>query len=258
LAEIFATAPPVSAEAMNLDQFIMCAHRGASGHAPENTLAAIRLAMEMGAGMCELDVQQTADDHLVVMHDDTLDRTTNGSGNLWQMTLSELQQYDAGEWYDKRFAGEKLPALEQVIALVRGKMTLNIEIKMHGHERNIAPLVVDTLRRETFEHECVVSSFDRKVIDEIKSQAPELKTGYIFDWRKFAPEVFRGPVELLSVHYSLIDAPFLAQAHAAGKRVHTWTVNDQWLMRRLIELGVDGMITNYPDRLFAVSRASQE
>lgn len=243
---------------MNLDQFIVCAHRGASGHAPENTLTAIRLAMEIGAEMCEIDVQQTADDHLVVMHDDTLNRTTSGKGNLWEMTLSELQQYDAGSWYDRRFAGERLPAIEQVIALVRGKMALNIEIKLHGHERNIAPLVVDTLRREKFENECVVSSFDRKVIDEIKSRAPELKTGYIFDWRNFTPEVFRGSVELLSVHYSLIDVPFLAQARAADKKVHVWTVNDQWLTRRLIELGVDGMITNYPDRLFAVRRTSQE
>jgi glycerophosphoryl diester phosphodiesterase len=242
------------ANIMNLDHFIFCAHRGASGYAPENTLAAIRLAMEMGAEMCELDLQQTADDHLVVMHDDTLDRTTNGKGNLWEMTLAELQQYDAGSWFDPRFAGEKLPTLEQVITLVRGKMKLNIEMKIHGHEREVEQLIVDTLRREKFENECVITSFDREVVNGIKSLRPELKVGYIFGWKEYNFEVFSGPVELLSAHYSLVDLSFMARARASGKKVHVWTVNDQWLMRRLMALGVDGMITNYPDRLSEVIR----
>jgi glycerophosphoryl diester phosphodiesterase len=237
---------------MNLNRFYRCAHRGASGHAPENTLAAIRLAMEMGAEMCELDVQQTADDRLVVMHDDGLDRTTNGTGNVWEMTLAELQKYDAGSWFDSRFAKEKLTTLEDMIALVRGKMPLNIEAKIHGHERNVASLIVETLRRERFEDECVVTSFDHKVVDEIKTIAPALPVGYIFGWREFSREVFDGKVELLSAHYSLADAAFLERAHGAGKRLHVWTVNDPWHMRRMIEIGVDGIITNYPDRLNAV------
>ena len=116
---------------MNLDRFYQCAHRGASGHAPENTLAAFRLAFAMGAEMCELDIQQTADDRLVVMHDDTLERTTNGKGNLWEMTLAELQRYDAGLWYDQKFSGETLTTLEQVIAFARDKMKLNIAVKIH-------------------------------------------------------------------------------------------------------------------------------
>jgi glycerophosphoryl diester phosphodiesterase len=234
---------------MHLDRFYRCAHRGASGHAPENTLAAFRLAMAMGAEMCELDVQQTADDRLVVMHDDTLNRTTNGKGNLWEMTLAELQQYDAGGWFDPRFAGEKLPALEEVIALVRGKMKLNFEVKMHGHERNLAALIVATIRRERFEQECVVTSFDWKMADAIKTLAPDLPVGYIFGWREFAEEAFDGPTDVLSTHYSLVDAAFLSRARDAGKKVFVWTVNYKWLMRRLLKLGVDGIITNYPERL---------
>jgi glycerophosphoryl diester phosphodiesterase len=239
---------------MTLNRFFRCAHRGASGHAPENTLAAIRLAMEMGAEMCELDVQQTADDRLVVMHDDALDRTTNGKGNVWEITLAELQKYDAGSWFDPRFAGERLPALEEVIALVRGKMQLNIEAKIHGHERNVASLILETLQRERFEEQCVVTSFDHKIVDEIKTLAPELQVGYIFGWREFSAGVFSGKVELLSTHYSLVDTAFLERAHAAGKKVHIWTVNDQWLMRRMLEMGADGIITNYPDRLTAISQ----
>jgi len=239
---------------MSLDQFFSCAHRGASGHAPENTLAAFRLAMEMGATMCEIDVQQSADNRLVVMHDDTLNRTTNGRGNVWEMTLAELQKFDAGSWFDPRFAGEKLPGLEEVIALSRGKMQLNIEVKMHGHERGIAPLLVATIRRARFENECVVTSFDWGLAAEIKTLAPDLKVGYIFGWKEFSEEVFDGPVDLLSAHYGLVDAPFLARAHAAGKKIHVWTVNYKWLMRRLIKLGVEGIITNYPDRLREVMK----
>jgi glycerophosphoryl diester phosphodiesterase len=234
---------------MNLDRFWVCAHRGASGRAPENTLAAFRLAMEMSAEMCELDVQQTADDRLVVVHDDTLDRTTGAKGNVWEMTLAELQRVDAGVWFDKNFAGEKLPALEQVMALARGKMNLNIEVKMHGHERDVAALVVATIRREKFADQCVITSFDWRIINQIKKNAPDLQVGYIFGWKEFSVEVFDGPVDLLSAHYSLIDADFLERARAAGKKVHVWTVNYQWLMRRLIKLGVDGIITNYPERL---------
>lgn len=240
---------------MNLDRFMNCAHRGASGHAPENTLAAFGLAMEMGADMCELDVQQTADNRLVVIHDDTIDRTTNGKGNLWEMTLAELQRFDAGSWFAPRFAGEKLPSLEQVIDLVRGKAQLNIEAKMHGHERNMASLVIETIRREKFENECVVTSFDWRVADALKTLTPELKVGYIFGWKEFSTKVFDGSVDLLSAHYSLIDTAFLAQAQASGKRVHVWTVNHKWLIRRLrLKLGVDGIITNYPERLREVNR----
>lgn len=235
---------------MDLDRFYQCAHRGASGHAPENTLAAFRLAFEMGAEMCELDIQQTADDRLVVMHDDTLERTTNGKGNLWEMTLAELQRYDAGLWYDQKFSGETLATLEQVIAFARGKMKLNIEVKIHGHERkNLPALVVETIQREKFLGDCVVTSFDWKTVDEIKKLAPELKVGYIFGWKEFAPEVFAGAVELLSTHYSLVDADFIERAHAAAKKVHVWTVNYKWMMRRLRKRGVDGIITNYPERL---------
>jgi glycerophosphoryl diester phosphodiesterase len=252
LVIVFFVAVPFSLQnssMMHLDRFYRCAHRGASGHAPENTLAAFRLAMEMGAEMCELDVQQTADNRLIVMHDDTLNRTTNGKGNLWEMTLAELQQYDAGSWFDPRFAGEKLPALEDVIALARGKLQLNLEVKTHGHESGVAASVVATIRRERFEPECVVTSFDWKIVDEIKVLAPELKVGYIFGWKEFAEEVFGRPADLLSAHYSLVDKTFLARARDSGKKVHVWTVNYKWLMRRLIKLGVDGIITNYPERL---------
>jgi len=233
---------------------INCAHRGASGHAPENTLAAFRVAMEMGAHMSELDVQQTADDRLVLLHDDELERTTNGSGMLWQKELAELQKYEAGSWFAPKFAGEPLPTLEEVVALVRGRMQLNIEVKLHGHERDLARLVVETIRREKFEAECIVTSFGHQVADEIKKLAPEIRVGYIFGKEEYHEGVFNGPVEVLSANHYLISPEFMRKARAAGKDVHVWTVNDKPLMHRMLELGVDAIITNFPDRLAEVIR----
>ncbi|MDQ7063379.1 MAG: glycerophosphodiester phosphodiesterase family protein [candidate division KSB1 bacterium] len=237
---------------------VVCAHRGASAYAPENTLAAMRKAMELGADMAELDVQQTADAHLVVMHDDRLNRTTSGRGLLWQKSLAELRRLDAGGWFDPHFAGEPIPTLEEVMDLVRDRMKLNIEVKMHGHERGIVRLVIDTIRRKDFVEHCIVTSFDHAFIDSLKAQAPEMRVGYIFVPELFHDSLFVKPVEVLSAHYKMVDAAFIERAHANGKEVHVWTVNDRDAMRRLIEIGVDGIITNYPDRAREVAQALQQ
>lgn len=236
----------------NLNHFINCAHRGASGHAPENTLAAMQKAIEMGAQMSELDVQQTADDALVLFHDDSLNRTSTGSGLLWQKTLDELQTLDAGSWYGEAFRDEPVPTLEQVFELVRGKMKLNIEVKLHGHEREVAKLVVDKIKAANFADQCIVTSFGHEVADSIKALAPELTVGYIFDHTQYSDAVFAGPVDLLSANYWLITEDFMQKARTAGKQVHVWTVNDKPTMRRMLEMGVDAVITNYPDRLAEV------
>ena len=209
----------------------------------------MRLAIQMGAHMAELDVQQTADNRLVVIHDDDLRRTTNGEGLVWQKTLEELRRYDAGSWFGPEFESERLASLGEVIALVRGRMKLNIEIKLHGHERNVAHLVVETIRREKFESECLVTSFGHTIAEEVKAIAPALTVGYISDRRSDLQRLLDGPVDLLSLHYHLATARLIEKAHNAGKQVYVWTVNRTWLMRRMLRLGVDGVITNYPDRL---------
>lgn len=236
----------------NLTTFINCAHRGASGHAPENTLSSMQKAIEMGAHMSELDVQQTADDELVLFHDDKLNRTSTGKGYLWEKTLAELRVLDAGSWYAKEFTGEPIPTLEEVIELVRGKMHLNIEVKLHGHERNVAKLVVDKIRQANFGEECIVTSFGHAVADSIKALAPELTVGYIFDHSQYSEAVFETKVDLLSSNYRLVDASFIQKARAASKQVHVWTVNDKATMHKMMDLGVDALITNYPDRLAEV------
>jgi len=228
---------------------LVCGHRGASGQAPENTLAAFRLAIDMGVDMCELDVQQTRDVRFAVIHDDTLGRTTNGRGAVWKRDLAELQKLDAGRWFGKSFAGERVPSLEEGIAVARGRIKLNIELKVHGHERNVAGLLVDTIRRESFEDECLVSSFDHKLADEVKSIAPEFAVGYIFGAQEFDERIFFGPVDILSAHFPLITEKFMKKVRDHHKQIHAWTVDRPEDMRRMIEIGVDVIITNFPDRL---------
>ncbi len=243
---------------LGTETVVVCAHRGASAYAPENTLAAMRKAMELGADMAELDVQQTADDHLVLMHDDRLNRTTSGRGLLWQKSLAELRQLDAGGWFDPHFAGEPIPTLEEVMALVRGKMQLNIEVKMHGHERDIVRLVIDTIRRNDFAAHCIVTSFDHAFIDSLKARAPDLRAGYILVPELFHDAIFTAPLEVLSVHHEMVDSTFVARAHANGKEIHVWTVNDRKTMRKMLALGVDAIITNYPDRAREVVQAARK
>ena len=137
---------------------INCAHRGASSQAPENTLSALHLALDLGATMAEIDIQQTADDGLAVFHDDDLDRTSNGSGPLWRRTLKQLKLLDAGSWFSSEFIGEKIPSLDEVLVAMGGRLKLNIEMKMHGHERDVETLVAHCLQKSNGLEYCLVSS----------------------------------------------------------------------------------------------------
>ena len=227
---------------------INCAHRGASGHAPENTIAAVEKAIVLGAAMAEIDIQQTADDKFAVFHDDLLDRTTNGAGPLWEKTLAELQALDAGSWFGPEFAGERIPSLEEVLETTRGRLPLNIELKLHGHERQLVELVIRTLHDNNIEDHCLVTCFDHQVAVAVKQADGALTVGAILGRQQYADGIFNLPVDVLSAEKSLVDSDFMTAARSAGKQVHVWTVNDPEEMNRLIGLGVDAVITNYPDR----------
>lgn len=229
-------------------KIIMTAHRGASGFAPENTLASIRKAMEIGADYSELDVQLSKDGKVVLIHDKTLDRTTNGKGPISEWNLADLQTLDAGFWFDEKFKDEPLPTLEQVIELVKGKMKLNIEIKVSEFNQELADKVVDLVRSEKFKKDCMITSFDQPTVEYVRKVAPELKVGLIFG-KDYKDSVFIGNWQVLSSNEANINEKFMTKAHNAGKHVHVWTVNDEKEMNKLIKLGVDGIITNYPDRM---------
>ena len=227
---------------------INCAHRGASGYAPENTIAAVEKAIAQGAAMAEIDIQQTYDDRFAVFHDDLLDRTTNGAGPLWEKTLSELQTLDAGSWFGPEFIGERIPSFEEVLETTRGRLPLNIELKLHGHERQLVELVIRTLHDNNIEDHCLVTCFDHRVAVAVKQADSALTVGAILGRQQYSDGVFNLPVDVLSVEKSLVDSDFMTAAREADKKVHVWTVNDPEEMNRLIGLGVDAVITNYPDR----------
>jgi glycerophosphoryl diester phosphodiesterase len=227
---------------------LCCAHRGASGLAPENTLAAIRRAIACGADLVEIDVQQTADDRLAVFHDTELGRTSNGYGPLWRRTLPELQALDAGAWFAPEFAGEAIPSLDEVLALCRGRVGVNIEMKMHGQERGIVELVIGVVHDTNSGDHCLVTSFDHEAALAVKRRAPGLRAGLIIGPGPVPADVFASPADVLSIERGHARESFLARACGAGKSVHVWTVDDPARMRELVAAGVEAVITNFPDR----------
>lgn len=230
------------------------AHRGASGLAPENTLAAIRLAMEIGADFAEIDVQESADGEIFLLHDDSINRTTDQKGNIWELTSADLRAADAGSWYSRQFVNEPIPDLASVIHTVFGKMKLNIELKTSGHQVRLAERVVAIIEEKKFVAQCIVTSFNPEEIKKVKRLNPGIKTGLIFS--KIPKEdIWTAKYDLFSVHKKLASIDFVKKAHKYGKEVHVWTVNREKDLRKMLEHGVDNMITNYPDRTLQVLEA---
>jgi glycerophosphoryl diester phosphodiesterase len=233
------------------EDFVIMAHRGASAVAPENTLIAYKKAIEMGADYAELDVRQTKDGAVVLMHDKTVYRTTGVKGFVWDFTLAELKKLDAGSWFGEDFKGEPIPTLQEVIRLAKGRMKLNIEVKISEKEPGIAQKVVDIVHAENFGQDCIITSFDRETVEIFKAIAPELRTGYIFE-KEYSADVFEGNWDALSCQHELVDAEFVRRAKEKGKKVYVWTLDEREEMLRLIGLGVDGIITDKPDLLKSV------
>jgi len=226
-----------------------CAHRGASSQAPENTVAALELAIRLGATMAEIDIQQTADDHLVLFHDDALNRTSNGSGLLWEQKLSQLKKLDAGSWFSEEFKGERIPELAEAVEAVRGRLKLNIELKMHGHERELPSLVATELKGLDCLEWCLVSSFDHAAVDQLGKLLPDLKTGYIVGRGNWNDDLLVSSVEVLSLEKSMITLNLVRKIHSAAKEVHVWTVNETADIMQMHDLEVDAVISNYPHRV---------
>jgi len=233
------------------EPLVVTAHRGASYVAPENTLSAMAAAVEAGAEFAELDVGLTRDGRVVLMHDRTIDRTTNGTGDLGDYSLDELRGLEVGSWFSEEFDGEPIPTLREVIRFAKGQLKLNIEIKTSREEPAIAAAVVEIIRSEGFVEDCMVTSFSRETVEEVKRIAPEIRTGFIFG-EDYPEDVFEGGWEVLSSNHKVVDSLFVARARESGKSVHVWTVDERELMLKLIGLGVDGIISNRPALLLEV------
>ncbi len=231
------------------------AHRGASAYAPANTLAAFRLAEELGADGVELDVRLSADGVLVVIHDDTVDATTDGHGRVRDMTLPELKRLDAGSWFDPRFAGERIPTLEEVVEALGPHMVLNIELKGSSwRSEGLEQAVVNLVEEQHLDKRVILSSFNPWTVWRLHRLAPHLSIGLLYAPNRSLPlrRAWLRPLvhpTTLHPHHSLVTPRYVTWAHAKGYRVYTWTEDDPTEMRRLMDMGVDGIITNRPDVL---------
>jgi glycerophosphoryl diester phosphodiesterase len=233
-------------------------HRGAAGHAPENTLVGFRKAAQLGARWVEFDVALTREGEPVLLHDETVDRTTSGKGKLAAMTLGALQTLDAGAWYSEATAGERVPTLTEAIALLQSLgLGANIEIKpTAGREAEtgavVAKRVADawpvSLPPPLF------SSFKNEALAAARDAAPSIARGYLLnglgrDWQKDAAAL--GCVSIHCNHRSLARKA-AAEVRQAGYHLLTYTVNDAARGRQLFDWGVEAVFTDYPDRLLAI------
>lgn len=198
--------------------------------------------------MCELDVQSTRDGEVIVMHDDSVDRTTDGVGAVATLTLEEIRRLDAGSKFNPRFRSERVPTLEEVLRATRGKLGLNIEMKEGAAaERKVCELI----RAQGALPTAIVSSFELRALEELRAIDPEVRLGVLGEEKPAAMLDAASRLRAWSINprFDLAQPEFCKEAHRRGLKVLVWTVDAPEAMRLLIEWGVDGIITNYPARL---------
>jgi glycerophosphoryl diester phosphodiesterase len=236
------------------------AHRGASAAAPPNTLAAFEEALERGADAIEFDVRLCADNVAVVMHDATVDATTNGSGRVANMTLAELKRLDAGSSFDAAFAGERVPTLIEVLETVGDRLLLNIELKSEDLLGDrLEQAVVDAIDQSALGARVLISSFNPLALRRIQQISPHLATALLYTPATRASVrvgrlISPGHYGALHPHHTLVDERSMRWARQHDYSVHVWTVDDVGEMQRLISCGVDGIITNVPEVLGSILR----
>lgn len=237
----------------------MIAHRGACRRAPEDTLAAFQLAMTLGADGVELDAKLTLDGAVVIIHDPTLERTTDGTGPVATRTLAELKALDAGSHFSSEFAGERIPTLDEVFEKLNAGSLINVEMTNYATPRDALPeRVIDLVRRSRAESRVLLSSFNPIALRTARRLAPDLPLGFLIGseqplWMRFLfPWI--SPHESYHVHDTLIREGAARRARRAGRKLIPWTVNDPVRIRWLFEQGADGVITDVPDLALEMRR----
>ena len=239
--------------------FLNIAHRGASSYAPENTFAAFDKALAMGVDHVELDVHFTSDGHIVVIHDDAVDRTTNGTGPVVSHTLAQLRALDAGSWFGPEYAGERIRSLGEVLEHYKRRLRFHIEIK--ARVQGLASRTADMVRGYGVTDSVTITSFWRPALEEVRAYAPELPTGWLVPpgQRPWDEAVVAQAVELgltqLCPRADLVTPELVERLHQKGFVVRAWGVANEELMRRVVDSGADGMTVNFPDKLVGYLKA---
>ncbi len=237
------------------DSWVRIAHRGASMIAPENTLAAFNKAIEIGVDAVELDLHGTADGEIVVIHDSSLDRTTNMRGPVNQTTLETIKQADAGSWFNQQFAGEPVPTLAEVLECITDETMAVLEIK----DSMISEAVVEKVREMNLLERIVIISFHISVIESVRQLESRIPTGYLIGSNNDDPcpiqlcqQISSLGSSLLNVNHHLITAEFAHEICKRGISLWSWTVDDVDQMREMLAYGVQGITSNHPDRFSVV------
>ena len=229
-------------------------HRGASAYAPENTMAAYRLAQELGAHGVEIDVQCAKDGEVVVLHDAFLDRVSNGRGYVWEYTVKELKALDFGIHFPDRYAGEQIPTLDEVLDFIaHSPMALNIEIKSspYRYDQTLVKKIHDKVTRygKSVSEKIILSSFDHRCLREYRLLNPQMPLGLLYSANLYLPGDYAAAVgaQAIHPHYQMIDAQGVRNCKERGIQINTWTVDDPADIKRMLVLGCDRIITNRPD-----------
>ncbi|MFG1705969.1 glycerophosphodiester phosphodiesterase [Nonomuraea sp. M3C6] len=256
LSLLAAPAAPADAETV-----ANVAHRGASAYAPENTIASFRLASRLDADVFELDVQETKDHQLVVMHDSTLSRTTDAERvypdrspwNVRDLTLAEIRKLDAGSWFSSRYSGERVPTLSEALnAMKDSNLSLMLEVKGAKLYPGIEERVVAELRRNPSwlsERRLAVQSFNWDSMRKFHGLMSDVPIGLLGTPTAEQLPGLAEYADLINPPHKTLTAEYVERVHQAGMRVHTYTINNSQVMRRMIDFHVDGIITNKPDVL---------
>ncbi len=263
--------PGLSAESENsgfrpqtIEQFMevggrvrVIAHRGFSGKAPENTVSAILEAIWVGADMVEIDVTLTADGRVVLLHDEKVQRTTDGRGRISDLTLAEVQRLDAGSWFSSDFEGERIPTLDAVLEAARGRILITIEVKPSTVEDGIVEKVVEEINRHTMKDFVMVSSFSSEALALVHAVDPGVHTASLYKWRLFR-RVDPGRIVdevrslLFNINRRYLSRKIRDRCRDRGIPIGVYTVNSRRQMEQQIERGVHAIFTDHPDILIEV------
>lgn len=239
-----------------ITDFVKIAHRGFSGSYPENTRVAFEKAIETGVDVIEVDCQLSKDGHVVVIHDERLQRTAGERGLVKGKTLDQLKKLDVGKWFKKSFKGQRILALEEVVEIVNGKADLYLDIKTAPH----GPLGIELKMLFILSHydyldRAIFSSFDYHTLRRVREMAPDVRIGVLYAKRQ-REDPFQAAAELqaysLQVQKELVTPELLGKAGELGLKTFVWTVNDLSEMRKFLALGVDGIISDFPQKFCKV------
>ncbi|NKB88422.1 MAG: glycerophosphodiester phosphodiesterase [Acidobacteria bacterium] len=238
------------------DDVLVIAHRGASGAAPENTIAAFELAIEQGADFIEIDVQESADGEVMVVHDSDLMKIGRQPLPIWSTTADELRGVDIGSWFAPNFANQRVPTLAEVLELSRGRVRVMIELKYYGREVRLEERFVEEVERLGMADQIVAMSLKYDAVTKLKTLRPDWRVGLLT--ARALGDLTTTSADFLAVNHAIVGPAFINRARAAGQDVYVWTINDSLNMSRMISQGVDGIITDFPDRTRDVIASRQE